>query len=150
MLLAMNPISRKIRLLLVPTIVLLVCRSAPAIAQSALDGFDPNANGPIRAVVVQADGKGISEGESQKGSVCESRQLDSTVIESAPSQKVRRKKSELRRGVGECPRQARSKWRPAKIPSLGDANPRTRAAQTSSFAFRTFEATVSRYEQRRP
>jgi beta-propeller uncharacterized protein DUF5122 len=28
-----------------------------AVAQSALDGFDPNANGTIRAVVVQPDGK---------------------------------------------------------------------------------------------
>ncbi len=32
-------------------------------AQSALDGFDPNANGPIRVIVVQADGKILIGGE---------------------------------------------------------------------------------------
>jgi hypothetical protein len=31
--------------------------AVPASGQSALDGFDPNANGSIRALVVQADGK---------------------------------------------------------------------------------------------
>ncbi len=31
--------------------------------QSALDGFDPNANGPIRVVVVQPDGKILIGGE---------------------------------------------------------------------------------------
>ena len=63
MYLAMNPISRKIRLLLVSAIVLLAGRTMPVIAQSALDGFDPNANGPIRAVVVQADGKILIGGD---------------------------------------------------------------------------------------
>ena len=32
-------------------------------AQSALDGFDPNANGPVRVVVVQPDGKILLGGE---------------------------------------------------------------------------------------
>ena len=31
-------------------------------AQNALDGFDPNANGTVRAIVVQADGKIIIGG----------------------------------------------------------------------------------------
>ena len=53
----MNPISRKIRFLLVPVIVLLAGRTTPAVAQSALDGFDPNANGTIQIVVLQSDGK---------------------------------------------------------------------------------------------
>ena len=32
-------------------------------AQSALDGFDPNANGAIRVIVVQSDGKILIGGE---------------------------------------------------------------------------------------
>src|SRR3989440_295342 len=32
-------------------------------AQSALDGFDPNANGPVRVVVVQPDGKILLGGD---------------------------------------------------------------------------------------
>ena len=61
--LAMNPISRKIRLLLVPVIVLLAGTAAPILAQSALDGFDPNANGTVRVMVVQADGKILVGGD---------------------------------------------------------------------------------------
>jgi uncharacterized delta-60 repeat protein len=34
-----------------------------ALSQSALDGFDPNANGAIRVIVVQADGKALIGGE---------------------------------------------------------------------------------------
>ena len=60
---AMNPISRKIRFLLVPVIVLLAGRTTPAVAQSALDGFDPNANGTIQIVVLQSDGKILIGGE---------------------------------------------------------------------------------------
>jgi len=37
--------------------VLFACFAFAALAQSALDGFDPNANGAVRAVVVQPDGK---------------------------------------------------------------------------------------------
>src|ERR1044072_8367342 len=33
-------------------------------AQSALDGFDPNANGPVRVIVIQPDGKILISGES--------------------------------------------------------------------------------------
>ena len=61
--LAMNPISRKIRLLLVPAIVLLTGGTTRAIAQSALDGFDPNANGSVRIVVRQPDGKILLGGD---------------------------------------------------------------------------------------
>lgn len=43
---------------------LLFCASADWVrAQSALDGFDPNANGNIRAIVVQPDGKILIGGE---------------------------------------------------------------------------------------
>ncbi len=41
----------------------LLAGGAAARAQSALDGFDPNANGPIHAVVVQPDGKILIGGE---------------------------------------------------------------------------------------
>jgi uncharacterized delta-60 repeat protein len=43
--------------------LLLVVTTAVARGQSALDGFDPNANGTIRAVVVQPDGKILIGGE---------------------------------------------------------------------------------------
>src|SRR6266403_2173920 len=39
------------------SIALLTGAAATARAQSALDGFDPNANGTINVVVVQPDGK---------------------------------------------------------------------------------------------
>jgi uncharacterized delta-60 repeat protein len=49
--------SSKVTLLLFSVAVLLG-GGAPAVhGQSALDGFDPNADGPIRVVVVQPDGK---------------------------------------------------------------------------------------------
>jgi uncharacterized delta-60 repeat protein len=59
----MNPISRKIRLLLVPAIVLFAGGTRPVIAQSALDGFDPNANAGVRVVVRQPDGKILLGGD---------------------------------------------------------------------------------------
>lgn len=43
--------------------VLLVIADAQALAQSALDGFDPNANGAIRIVIVQSDGKILLGGD---------------------------------------------------------------------------------------
>jgi uncharacterized delta-60 repeat protein len=46
--------------------VLICCWASdlrPALAQSALDGFDPNANGQIRVVVVQPDGKILIGGD---------------------------------------------------------------------------------------
>jgi uncharacterized delta-60 repeat protein len=55
--LAMKRMSPKIPLLLVPAIILLIGKPAPVIAQSALDGFDPNSNGTIGSLVVQPDGK---------------------------------------------------------------------------------------------
>lgn len=45
------------------TVVLLAGRLNPARAQSALDGFDPNANGVVRAAVVQPDGKILIGGD---------------------------------------------------------------------------------------
>ena len=48
---------RKAALFLFSVAVLLAGGAAAARGQSALDGFDPGANGPIRALAVQADGK---------------------------------------------------------------------------------------------
>src|SRR5204863_7088550 len=48
---------RKATLLLFSIVVLLAGGAAAVRGQSALDGFDPNANGTINAVVVQPDGK---------------------------------------------------------------------------------------------
>src|SRR5204863_390248 len=48
---------RKATLLLFSIVVLLAGGTAAARGQSALDGFDPNANGAINVVVVQPDGK---------------------------------------------------------------------------------------------
>src|SRR5437762_1471 len=45
------------------SIALLTGAAATARGQSALDGFDPNANGAIHAVVVQPDGKILIGGE---------------------------------------------------------------------------------------
>ena len=39
------------------TVALLLSMAAAVRGQSALDGFDPNASGPVRVVVVQPDGK---------------------------------------------------------------------------------------------
>src|SRR5216110_2666698 len=48
---------RKATLLLFSIVVLLAGGAAAVRGQSALDGFDPNANGTINVVVVQPDGK---------------------------------------------------------------------------------------------
>ncbi len=39
-----------------PALALLLALVAPVFGQSALDGFDPNVNGPVHAIAVQADG----------------------------------------------------------------------------------------------
>ena len=44
-------------------LLLLLLRTAAVRGQSALDGFDPNANSTIRVVVVQPDGKILLGGE---------------------------------------------------------------------------------------
>src|SRR5450432_1591993 len=49
--------TRKAALLLFSVAVLLGSGAATVRGQSALDGFDPNANGPVYFVVVQPDGK---------------------------------------------------------------------------------------------
>src|SRR6267143_5537230 len=54
--------TRKAALLLFSVAVLLA-GSAAVRAQSALDGFDPNANGAVRVVVAQPDGKTLIGGE---------------------------------------------------------------------------------------
>jgi uncharacterized delta-60 repeat protein len=48
---------KKVRKLFAMTVMLLVSMAAAVRGQSALDGFDPNANGAIQVVVVQPDGK---------------------------------------------------------------------------------------------
>jgi uncharacterized delta-60 repeat protein len=56
--------GRIIRALLLPALSLLLSLGAQtARAQSALDGFDPNANGTVRVVVVQPDGKILIGGD---------------------------------------------------------------------------------------
>src|SRR3954469_15812568 len=45
------------------TFVLLAATISAVRAQSALDGFDPNANGVIRVVALQADGKILLGGD---------------------------------------------------------------------------------------
>jgi hypothetical protein len=47
----------------VPLLVLLALVPRVARAQSALDGFDPGANGAVRALAVQADGKILVGGD---------------------------------------------------------------------------------------
>jgi uncharacterized delta-60 repeat protein len=54
---------KKVRKLLAVTVKLLVLIAAEVRGQSALDGFDPNANGTIRVVVVQPDGKILIGGD---------------------------------------------------------------------------------------
>src|SRR2546426_11188209 len=50
--------------LLLFSIVVLLAGGVPALrGQSALDGFDPNANGAVRVVVVQPDGKILIGGD---------------------------------------------------------------------------------------
>ena len=53
----------KTALLLLSVAVLLAGGMGPVRGQSALDGFDPNANGPVRVVVVQPDGKILIGGQ---------------------------------------------------------------------------------------
>jgi uncharacterized delta-60 repeat protein len=50
-------VTRKAALFLFSLAVLLAGGAVPVCGQSALDGFDPNANGNVNAVVVQPDGK---------------------------------------------------------------------------------------------
>ncbi len=54
---------KKAALLLFSVAVLLAGGTAAVRGQSALDGFDPNANGTIRAIVVQPDGKILIGGD---------------------------------------------------------------------------------------
>ena len=53
----------KATLLLFSVAVLLASGAAVVRGQSALDGFDPNANGTVRVVVVQPDGKILLGGD---------------------------------------------------------------------------------------
>src|SRR6266403_557477 len=53
----------RLRKLLAITVTLLVPMAAGVRGQSALDGFDPNANGAVRVVVVQPDGKILLGGD---------------------------------------------------------------------------------------
>ena len=55
--------ARKAALLLFSVAVLLAGGAAAVRGQSALDGFDPNANGAVRVVVVQPDGKILIGGD---------------------------------------------------------------------------------------
>src|SRR5438094_3839662 len=55
--------GRKAALFLFSVAVLLAGGAAAVRGQSALDGFDPNANGAVRAVVVQPDGKILIGGD---------------------------------------------------------------------------------------
>ena len=54
---------KKAALLLFSVAVLLAGGAAAVRGQSALDGFDPNANGTVRVVVVQPDGKILIGGD---------------------------------------------------------------------------------------
>src|SRR3982750_3317056 len=54
---------KKVRKLFALTALLLVAIAGTVHGQSALDGFDPNANGLIRVVVVQPDGKILLGGD---------------------------------------------------------------------------------------
>src|SRR5438552_16211517 len=45
------------------SLALILCFAGVERGQSALDGFDPNANGAVRAVVVQPDGKILIGGD---------------------------------------------------------------------------------------
>ena len=57
---------KKTRKLLAIPVMLLVLAAATVRGQSALDGFDPNANGTVRVVVVQPDGKILIGGDFTK------------------------------------------------------------------------------------
>jgi uncharacterized delta-60 repeat protein len=60
---ATSKATKKATLLLFSVAVLLAGSAAAVRGQSALDGFDPNANGAVRIVVVQPDGKILIGGE---------------------------------------------------------------------------------------
>jgi uncharacterized delta-60 repeat protein len=55
--------ASKAALFLFSFAILLAGGAAPVHGQSPLDGFDPNANGAIRAIAVQADGKILIGGD---------------------------------------------------------------------------------------
>src|SRR2546425_9830008 len=55
--------TRKAALFMFSVAVLLAGGAAAVRGQSALDGFDPNANGAVNVVVVQADGKILLGGD---------------------------------------------------------------------------------------
>src|SRR5205814_7113184 len=55
--------AKKTTLLLFSVAVLLAGGAAAVRGQSALDGFDPNANGRVRVIVVQPDGKILIGGD---------------------------------------------------------------------------------------
>ncbi len=55
--------ARKTALFLFSVALLLAGGAAAVRGQSALDGFDPNANGAVRVVVVQPDGKILIGGD---------------------------------------------------------------------------------------
>src|SRR5256714_13126067 len=60
---AITKLTRKAAVITFPVAMLLVAGAAIVRAQSALDGFDPNANGLIRVIVVQPDGKILLGGD---------------------------------------------------------------------------------------
>jgi uncharacterized delta-60 repeat protein len=55
--------TRRAARFLFPVAVLLACGASSVHAQSALDGFDPNANGPIYVIAVQPNGKILLGGD---------------------------------------------------------------------------------------
>jgi hypothetical protein len=58
-----TPWAGNAQLLIFSIAVMLGSGAAAAHGQSALDGFDPNPNGSVRAVVVQEDGKVLAGGD---------------------------------------------------------------------------------------
>ncbi|MFZ3375089.1 MAG: delta-60 repeat domain-containing protein, partial [Chthoniobacterales bacterium] len=55
--------AKKATLFLFPVAVLLAGGAGAVRGQSALDGFNPNGNAPVRVVVVQPDGKILIGGD---------------------------------------------------------------------------------------
>src|SRR6266508_3990479 len=58
-----SEVSKKAALFLLSVAVMLGNGAAEVRGQSALDGFDPNANGTVRVIVIQPDGKILAGGE---------------------------------------------------------------------------------------